>query len=216
MNNEEKFYDSQRLFDEEIVERKLTPWLELMVSKMGFAEDCFKKYRNNGAEARLIRAFYDNAIQSNYNINDAQAEIEALNMLNGVCYKHYQRILRLGEEYIGYNQMILCTVVRTNLMATQSVLEELTNKAAENADFRTLFATFIKEVNIFTDQEFDSVGKMIDEYEYANDRIFTNAKLTVIKKARNRWAHPEEITDDDQKIIDKGIGYMKEILNKIK
>ena len=224
---EEMFWNAQRAFDTAVMEKNLTSWLEIMASRgrviKGLEQteglDLYKDY--NKLKKRLIEIFYANNAAAGFDINDAQTQLDSLMMLDGLCYIYMEEVMRInkmmghGDHKVGPNQASIALTVHAHVISTQTLLEELTGKATENADFRTLVANFINKVNIFTGKTFKDIGGMIDEYEGTRDRIFTKSKLTVIKKARNLWAHPEgEI--EDQKKIDQGIKYMREILNKIK
>ena len=208
------FYASQRKHDERIVERNLTGWIQIIQQKMQITLALEKDFEGDVKE-ELQRLFYENMVNKNMGYEDVKIKYESLGMLYDEAVIYANEIMRINQAFfnaatLGPNQARYIATVEADWYAAKQRLDEMDAPI----DFRELFKEFIDSVNEFTGESYNTVGEMIDYYEIVNDPIFNKKNLTIIKIARNVWAHPEG--NDAQQLIDKGVKEIKLILTKIK
>ena len=214
-NAKEIFYNVQREHDARVAARNLTGWVNIIQKKMVLTLH-LEKQETKHIGLELQKQFYQHMVNEKMSYDNVKIKYESMSMLYEEATIYANEMMRVNQLFfnaatLGPNLSRYMLTLEADVYAAKQRLDEM----EAPIDYLDLYAEFVEKVNKFTNKSFANVGEMIDEYQAYPDEIFNKRKLTVIKKGRNAFAHPEEKKPNRDKLIADGLHQMKLILNKI-
>lgn len=211
----QQFNDAQVNHDLKVAERNLTQWVLIIQKKMNVAT-VLEDQKEPQILRKLVDIFYNHMVEIDMQYQDVRIKYESLTMLLDEALIYANEIMRINQAFfnrstLGPNQQRYMETLQADVYATKTRLDEM----EEPIGFDDLYKSFVESVNEYTGNDFANVSKMIDEYQYYPDGSLNVRSLTIIKKGRNAWAHPEEDRGNRDTLISNAAKEMNRIINEI-